>query len=270
MLLLLLLLPSQTVASAGKKNKKNKNRKNSEKEAKEPTPAPEVVEEVFEKKIVSPNTTENAPAPAAAPVAAPAQKENKNKKKNKKGSGNSESHDVAPTVEIPQTTDAGKQSPGSDKENSSVPNGSAKKQLSVEELDYGVTAQNNEAAAGGDKKNKKKNKKGKNSNSISENTQVIAQLDQDHLDQLADDEVQAITGAAGTHSPPIQVHEVTSSEQHANGNGTTIEKQTTIEITQALDDTNISPTQFQKNVQKLVQAQLAKHDIVEIDPTVVS
>ncbi|NP_001368752.1 Nucleolar protein 16 [Caenorhabditis elegans] len=304
----------ETAAAAGgkKKNKKNKNKKNSESES---TPAaepvkevtPEIVEEVFEKKTITPSTaaaaapapgskknkknkknSESESAPAAEPVkevtpeiveevfekktvtpsteaaAAPASASKKNKK-NKKGSGISESHDTAPapTVEIPQTTEGGKGSPGSDKENSgSAVNGSAKKQMSVEELDYGVPGQTTDTTT--DKKNKKKNKKGKNSNSISENAQVIAHLEQDHLDQMADDEVQAITGAAGSHSPPIQVHEVTSSEQHSNG----VEKNTTIEITQAVDGTDMSQTQFQKNVEKLVQATLAKHDIVEIDPTV--
>ncbi|NP_001368755.1 Nucleolar protein 16 [Caenorhabditis elegans] len=305
---------NETAAAAGgkKKNKKNKNKKNSESES---TPAaepvkevtPEIVEEVFEKKTITPSTaaaaapapgskknkknkknSESESAPAAEPVkevtpeiveevfekktvtpsteaaAAPASASKKNKK-NKKGSGISESHDTAPapTVEIPQTTEGGKGSPGSDKENSgSAVNGSAKKQMSVEELDYGVPGQTTDTTT--DKKNKKKNKKGKNSNSISENAQVIAHLEQDHLDQMADDEVQAITGAAGSHSPPIQVHEVTSSEQHSNG----VEKNTTIEITQAVDGTDMSQTQFQKNVEKLVQATLAKHDIVEIDPTV--
>ncbi|ULT80068.1 hypothetical protein L3Y34_010559 [Caenorhabditis briggsae] len=265
---------NETAAATGgkKKNKKNKNKKNSESEAAAPAAAepakeatPEVVDEVFEKKIVTPSTE------TAATAQSPASKKNK---KNKKGSGNSESHDAgapAPTVEIPQTTtvQGGKGSPGSDKENSgSAVNGSAKKQVSVEELDYGVPAQTTTTEASGDKKNKKKNKKNKNSSSISENAQVIAQLEQDHLDQLADDEVGAITGAAGSHSPPIQVHEVTSSEQHANANGTTIEKNTSIEITQAVDGSEMSQTQFQRNVERLVQAQLAKHDIVQIDPTV--
>ncbi|CBH29664.1 Nucleolar protein 16 [Caenorhabditis elegans] len=248
----------EPVHAENEKNKKNK--KNSESEsapAAEPVKevTPEIVEEVFEKKTVTPST-EAAAAPASA---------SKKNKKNKKGSGISESHDTAPapTVEIPQTTEGGKGSPGSDKENSgSAVNGSAKKQMSVEELDYGVPGQTTDTTT--DKKNKKKNKKGKNSNSISENAQVIAHLEQDHLDQMADDEVQAITGAAGSHSPPIQVHEVTSSEQHSNG----VEKNTTIEITQAVDGTDMSQTQFQKNVEKLVQATLAKHDIVEIDPTV--
>lgn len=174
----------------------------------------------------------------------------------------------------------GKVSPGSDKENTDKVNGSAKKQVSVEELDYGQTT---EESAGNDKKNKKKNKKGNKSIALAENAKIIAHLEQDHLDQLADDEVQAITGAAGSNSPPIQVHEVTSSEQQTNGTtseskwfrgklifGFSVEKTTTIEITQTVDDSNLSQTQFQKNVEKLVQAQLAKHDIVEIDPTVVS
>ncbi|CAJ0608723.1 unnamed protein product [Cylicocyclus nassatus] len=66
-------------------------------------------------------------------------------------------------------------------------------------------------------------------------------------------------------SPPIQVHEVTST---ANENGM---KETVHTITATLDTTSsTSPTQFAQNVEKLVSHTLkkAKHDIVEIDPNV--
>ncbi|CAI5455526.1 unnamed protein product [Caenorhabditis angaria] len=231
------------------KNKKNKNKKNSESEAApavaEAQTTQEVVEEVFEKKIVAPSTEEKKETTS------------KNKKNKKKGSGNSESKEVvipaAETttegtfVEIPSNEPIvnGTGSPSSDKENATA------NQTVISD----TTNEASVGATGGNsKKNKKnKNKKNKNSNSIS--------LQEDDYDNLADAEVQAITG--GSDSPPLQVHEVTSTL-----NGGVEQTTTTIQVTQALGDSKVSPTQFQKNVESLVQATLAKQEFVKIDPTV--
>lgn len=61
---------------------------------------------------------------------------------------------------------------------------------------------------------------------------------------------------ASKSSPPIQVHEVTSTATHVNG------------VKETPQPT--SPTQFAQNVEKLVSRSLnkTKHEIVEIDPSV--
>uniref|UniRef100_A0A1I7XBB8 Nucleolar protein 16 n=1 Tax=Heterorhabditis bacteriophora TaxID=37862 RepID=A0A1I7XBB8_HETBA len=92
----------------------------------------------------------------------------------------------------------------------------------------------------------------------------------DNLDDIIDAEVAAFNlSSPKSDSPPIQVHEVTSTytkeiERNTSEISETIAPQLSIDIK------DVSPTRFAQNVQKLVEHTLkkTKHDIVEIDPSV--
>ncbi|VDM74264.1 unnamed protein product [Strongylus vulgaris] len=107
------------------------------------------------------------------------------------------------------------------------------------------------------KKNKQKEKKAKQ---LSPGIEVITEVTVVTETTKSDKET-----PVDQSSPPIQVHEVTST---ANENGM---KETVHTITATINTTSsTSPTQFAQNVEKLVSHTLkkAKHDIVDIDPSV--
>ncbi|ETN70671.1 hypothetical protein NECAME_04829 [Necator americanus] len=109
------------------------------------------------------------------------------------------------------------------------------------------------------KKIKHKEKKGKQTPEIDVKTEVTV------VTEKIKSEENAPNVTTEKVSPPIQVHEVTST---AHENGT---KETVHTITTTFETTSsTSPTQFAQNVEKLVSHTLkkAKHDIVEIDPNV--
>ncbi|RCN51086.1 hypothetical protein ANCCAN_02873 [Ancylostoma caninum] len=109
------------------------------------------------------------------------------------------------------------------------------------------------------KKNKHKEKKGKQ---ISPETEITTKVTVTTEKYKSENDAPAATDKA---SPPIQVHEVTSTA-HENGTKETVHTITTTITTSATK----SPTQFAQNVERLVSHTLnkAKHDIVEIDPNV--
>ncbi|EYB96670.1 hypothetical protein Y032_0148g2663 [Ancylostoma ceylanicum] len=110
------------------------------------------------------------------------------------------------------------------------------------------------------KKNKHKEKKGKQ---ISPETEITTKVTV--VTEKYKSENDAPTATTDKASPPIQVHEVTSTA-HENGTKETVHTITTTITTSATK----SPTQFAQNVERLVSHTLnkAKHDIVEIDPNV--
>ncbi|XGW32383.1 hypothetical protein V3C99_017157 [Haemonchus contortus] len=102
------------------------------------------------------------------------------------------------------------------------------------------------------KKNKQKDKKGKQA---SPTTKEVPKVEV--VTELTKDENQSAPSA--TKSPPIQVHEVTST---ANVNG--------MKETSHTSSTTTSPTQFAQNVEKLISHTMhrSKAEIIEIDPNV--
>ncbi|PAV77445.1 hypothetical protein WR25_09217 [Diploscapter pachys] len=123
----------------------------------------------------------------------------------------------------------------------------------------------NNNQGGGKKKDKKGKNKGGRVNSTSEDTTVISEVRVSKDEMEVDKEIAAITGQPGQISPPIQVHEVSSTAEDDHANGTTV---TTEVITASIpvDSKELTEDLIKQYASQALRASDCK--LIESDPSV--